>query len=232
MKNKRLLSPSEAASELGISIRTFYRWEQAGELHPVRTVGKQRRIPIEQISRLRRQGKGEQRAERCALHARVSSIKQEQDGNPLRQTERLEEVARARGYEVAAVITEQASSLNEKRKGMKSLLALIEEQATDVVLIEYPDRLGRFGLSYLEQAFRWKGVRLEVLEPPKSLEPTEELVQDLLTMVSVFADRLYSQRANGVRERVKTALKECEAAMPASAEGSDGTSHPHHETAP
>jgi predicted site-specific integrase-resolvase len=53
-------------------------------------------------------------------------------------------------------------------------------------------------------------VRLEVCEPPKQPEPTEELVQDLLTIVTVFAGRLYGQRAKGVRARVKTALKECE----------------------
>jgi predicted site-specific integrase-resolvase len=41
---------------------------------------------------------------------------------------------------------------------VKKLLNLVEEQAVEVALIEYPDRLVRFGLSYLEQAFRWKGV--------------------------------------------------------------------------
>src|SRR2546425_12790609 len=113
MKNKRLLTPSEAAAELGISIRTLYRWEEADKLHTVRTAGNQRRIPIEEISRLRRQGEGKQGAERCALYARVGSLRQEQDGNLARQSERLKEAATERGYEVVQVITEQASSLNE-----------------------------------------------------------------------------------------------------------------------
>jgi putative resolvase len=225
MKNKRLLSPSEAATALGISIRTLYRWEEADKLHTVRTVGNQRRIPIEEISRLRRLGRGQSGAERCVLYARVSSVRQEQDGNLSRQTDRLAEAARARGYEVAAVISEHASSLNEKRKGMKKLLGLIKAQEVDVVLIEYPDRLVRFGFGYLEEAFSWQGVRLEVLDPPKQLEPTEELVQDLLTIVTVFAGRLYGQRAKGVRERVKTALKECEKAA-------DGTGQQDHQTVP
>jgi putative resolvase len=74
------------------------------------------------------------------LSARVSSIRQEQDGNLSRQTERLKEAATAWGYEVAVVITEQASRLHEKRKGMMKLLVLIGEQAVDVVLIEYSER--------------------------------------------------------------------------------------------
>jgi putative resolvase len=226
MKNKRLLSPKEAAYELGISIKTVHRWDEAGKLRSVRTAGNQRRIPIEEISRLRRQGSGQ--AERCVLYARISSVRQEQDGNLARQAERLKEAATERGYEVVQVISEQASSLNEHRRGMKKLLALIGEQAVDVVLVEYPDRLVRFGFSYLEEAFRWKGVRLEVLDPPKQLEPTEEVVQDLLTIVTVFAGRLYGHRAKGLRKRVETVLKECEAQP----RERYGTSQQDHQIAP
>jgi len=227
MKNKRLLHPKEAAEELGVSIRTLIRWDEAGKLRTVRTVGNQRRIPIEEISRLRRLDKGLAGAERCVLYARVSSVRQEQDGNLSRQTERLKEAASERGYQVVQVITEQASSLNERRKGMERLLALIGQRAVEVVLIEYPDRLVRFGFGYLEEAFRWQGVRLEVLDPPKQLEPTEELVQDLLTIVTVFAGRLYGHRAQGVRKRVETVLKECE-----QEEETNGAGQPHHQVAP
>jgi putative resolvase len=122
-----------------------HRWDAAGKLHIVRTAGNQRSLTAAAA------GKGEQRAERCTLYARVLSVRQEQDGNLARQTARLEEAAHARGYEVVAVISEQASSLNEKRRGMKQLLQLIKEQTIEVVLIEYPDRLVRFG--YLEEAF-------------------------------------------------------------------------------
>ncbi len=227
MKNKRLLHPKEAAEELGVSIRTLIRWDEAGKLRTVRTVGNQRRIPIEEISRLRRLGKGLAGAERCVLYARVSSVRQEQDGNLSRQTERLKEAASERGYQVVQVITEQASSLNERRKGMKRLLALVGQRAVEVVLIEYPDRLVRFGFGYLEEAFRWQGVRLEVFDPPKQLEPKEELVQDLLTIVTVFVGRLYGHRAQGVRKRVETVLKECE-----QEEATNGAGQPHHQVAP
>src|SRR5215470_10442571 len=226
MKNKRLLHPKVAAEELGISIRTLIRWDQAGKLRTVRTVGNQRRIPVEEIFRLRRQGTPQ--APRCALYARVSSVRQEQDGNLARQTQRLKEAAQARGYEVVAVITEQASSLNERRRGMKKLMALVGEQAVDVVLIEYPDRLVRFGFRYLDQAFQWQHVRLEVLDQPQAQEPTEELLRDMLTIVTVFAGRLYGQRAKGLRKRVQTAIEECE--QPA--EERDGAGQADHQTAP
>jgi putative resolvase len=224
MKNQRLLHPKEAAYELGVSTKTIHRWDEAGKLRTVRTVGNQRRIPIEEIWRLRSLGK---RAERCVLYARVSSVRQEQDGNLSRQTERLKEAANERGYQVVQMITEQASSLNERRKGMKKLLALVGQQAVDVVLIEYPDRLVRFGFGYLEQAFACKDVRLEVLDPPKQQEPTEELIQDMLTIVTVFAGRLDGHRAKGVRKRVETVLKECE-----QEEQANGTGQSYYQAAP
>ena len=96
MKNKRLLHPKEAAYELGVSTKTIHRWDEAGKLRTVRTIGNQRRIPVEEIWRLRSLGK---RAERCVLYARVSRVRQEQDGQLSRQTERLQEAANERGYQ-------------------------------------------------------------------------------------------------------------------------------------
>jgi putative resolvase len=218
MKPKRLLSPKEAAQELGVSVKSLQHWDKAGKLRVVRTPGNQRRIPIEEVARLR--AARHEEARRCVLYARVSSVRQEHDGNLARQLARLEEEAEARGYQVVQSIAEQASSLNERRKGVQKLLALVEQQAIDVVLLEYPDRLVRFGFGYLEQAFGWKGVRVEVLEPPEGQGPTEELVQDLLTIVTVFAGRLYGHRAKSVRKQVELALK--------AGEGPNGPGDPHH----
>ncbi len=58
------------------------------------------------------------------------------------------------------IITEQVSSNNDLSHGVKKMLTLVENEAVDVVLIEYPDRLVCFGFGYLLQAFGWKGVQL------------------------------------------------------------------------
>jgi putative resolvase len=137
----------------------------------------------------------------------------------------LQEVAKERGYQVVALIAEQASGLNEKRKGMKRLLHLIDQQEIDVVLIEYPDRLVRFGFGYLEETFRWKQVRLEVVELPKVQTPPEELVADLLSVVTVFSGRLSGSRAKQIRSCVSNALKNC-----LKAEAADGTNRQNNET--
>jgi excisionase family DNA binding protein len=220
MKKKEFLSAGEAARALGVSVKTIQRWDKAGLLPVARTATNQRRIPVAALNQIRGQGGGKSR---CAIYARVSSAKQELEGNLTRQADRLRQVADQQGYQVVALIAEQASGLNEKRKGMKKLLQLVEQQAIDVVLIEYPDRLVRFGYSYLEEVFGWKQVRLEVMEPPKMQTPTEELVQDLLTIVTVFSGRLYGSRA----KRVRQCISQCLQAEPG--EEADGAKRPHNQ---
>jgi excisionase family DNA binding protein len=203
MKKKEFLSVGEAARALGVSVKTIQRWDKAGLLPVMRTVTNQRRIPVAAMEHILKPSGSQQR---CAIYARVSSAKQEQGGNLARQAERLQQVARERGYQVIALICEQASSLNEKRRGVKRLFQLIEHQEVDVVLVEYPDRLVRFGFGYLREAFRWQQVRLEVVEPPKEQTPTEELTQDLFTILTVFSGRLYGGRAKRTRQCVDACL--------------------------
>jgi putative resolvase len=223
MKKKEFLSAGEAARALGVSVKTIQRWDKAGLLPVTRTTTNQRRIPVDAIERIRKTA-GPLR--RCAIYARVSSAKQEQEGNLTQQVERLRSVANERSYQVTAVISEQASSLNEKRKGMKKLFSLIDQQAIDLVLIEYPDRLVRFGFGYLEEAFGWKHVRIEVIEPPKAQTPTEELFADLLSIVTVFSGRLYGSRAKKIRSCVSHALKDCLKAQEADGTGGQNNQTP------
>ncbi len=222
MKKKEFLSAGEAGRALGVSVKTIQRWDKAGLLPVTRTATNQRRIPEVFIHHLL---KAQGTSLRCAIYARVSSAKQEHEGHLTRQMERLQQVASARGYQVMALIAEQASGLNEGRGGMKRLFQLIEHQEIDVVLIDYPDRLVRFGYGYLEETFRWKQVRIEVVEPPKAQTPSEELVADLLSMVTVFSGRLDASRANNIRSCVANALKDCLKAAKA-----DGTNRENNQT--
>ena len=100
-----MLSTGQAASRLGISVRTLYRWEEAGRLKAVmRLPTGPRRFSAREIDALAR---GRTAAPpRCVLYARVSWEKQAEAGNLQRQKERLLATAAARGYEVAAVVVE------------------------------------------------------------------------------------------------------------------------------
>jgi excisionase family DNA binding protein len=44
---------AEAAQQLGVSVKTLRNWDGAGKLKTVRTIGNQRRVPVEEIERLK-----------------------------------------------------------------------------------------------------------------------------------------------------------------------------------
>ncbi len=82
-----MLSTGHVAKRLGITVRTIYRWEDAGRLHPVRLPWGQRRFTSHEVEGILRAQTGT--LPRCAVYARVSSEKQAEAGNLDRQRERL-----------------------------------------------------------------------------------------------------------------------------------------------
>jgi len=194
----------KAAEILGVHPITLRRWEKEGKIHCIRTPSGQRRFPRSEILRLL--GENVPSGRRAVIYARVSSAKQAGAGNLERQRQRLEEYCRSRGYDIVAVIAEQGSGLNEKRKGLARLFRMAREGKMDLVVIEFKDRLARFGYTYIERFFNAFGVRIEVVygEEPRSLQ--EELVQDMLSILTVFSAKLYGSRSKEFRKRVKEAM--------------------------
>ena len=204
-----MLSTGQAAKQLGISVRTIYRWEAVGRLVPVtRLHSGQRRFSSRDIDALLRSRSGGK--ERCGVYARVSSEKQVEAGNLQRQKDRLVAAAADRGYEVTAAVAERACGLNEKRRGLRRLFRMAADGEIDVVLIEFKDRLARFGFAYVVEALQAHGVRVEVLDGPVAVDATQELVADMLAIVTCFAARLYGSRSQQFRRKVQGAAKEAE----------------------
>ena len=200
-----MLSTGQVADRLDMTVRTVYRWEKAGRLHPVRLPTGQRRFSASEVDALLH---AKARAvPRCAVYARVSSGKQAEAGNLDRQRERLVAAAAEQGYKLVAAVTERASGLNEKRKGLHRLFQMAASDEIDVVLIEFKDRLARFGFAYVVEALAAHGVRVEVLDGPVATDATQELVQDMLAIVAVFAARLYGRRSQQFRRKVREATK-------------------------
>jgi len=194
----------KAAAILGVHPITLRRWEREGKIRCIRTPSGQRRFPRSEILRLL--GENLPSGRRAVVYARVSSAKQAGAGNLERQRQRPEEHCRARGYEVVAVIAEQGSGLNEKRKGLARLFKMAREGKMDLVVIEFKDRLARFGFTYIERYLNAFGVKVEVVngEEPKSLQ--EELVQDMLSILTVFSAKLYGARSKEFRKKVREAM--------------------------
>jgi predicted site-specific integrase-resolvase len=206
---------------LGVSTKTLQRWDNAGKIKTFRTFGNHRRIYENEIRRLQRKSPGQN----CAIYVRVSSRKQAEDGNIERQKERLVEYAQNKGYFLKQIFCETASGINENRKQLEKLLRLVIEHQIDIVLIEFKDRLARFGYNYLVKLIESHGAKVEVVtqeEAPtggfftadNQQDATKELVEDMLAIVTCFSAKLYGQRSQqsplikGVRGLLKKKVKE------------------------
>ncbi|MDN5347409.1 MAG: putative resolvase [Clostridia bacterium] len=194
----------KAAEILGVHPVTLRRWEREGKIRCIRTPSGQRRFPRSEVLRLL--GEDLPSGRRAVVYTRVSSAKQAGAGNLERQRQRLEEYCRFRGYEIVAVVAEQGSGLNEKRKGLARLFKLAREGKMDLVVVEFKDRLARFGFTYIERFFNAFGVKIEVVdgEEPKFLQ--EELVQDMLSILTMFSAKLYGSRSKEFRRKVREAM--------------------------
>jgi len=81
-------------------------------------------------------------------------------------------------------------------------------QITDIA-VTYRDRLTRFGFGYPENFFSGYGVTIHVVDGEddrKSLQ--EELVDDLISIVTSFSGRLYGLRSHSKAQALVEAVRE------------------------
>jgi putative resolvase len=83
---------------------------------------------------------------------------------------------------------------------------MVAERKVSKVIIAYKDRLTRFGFETLRKLFQAFGTEIEVIDSEEKT-PQEELVEDLITIVSHFAGKLYGMRSHKYKEVVEGVRK-------------------------
>ena len=207
--DEQFVSIGKAAKMIGMSIEGLRHWESAGILVPMRTLTNQRRYRVADLQALLSESPHVGRASRCILYARVSTKKQQEAGNLDRQLGRLTMFAGEQHWTVVAALTDVASGLNEKRRGLHQLLALAQQHQADIVAVEYKDRLARFGFAYLETFLHALGVRVVIMEPTAKDDP-QELGEDLMAITTAFSARIYGKRGG---KKVATTVRQALAAL-------------------
>jgi excisionase family DNA binding protein len=195
---------SQAAKLLGIHPATLRRWAEEGRIRCVR-LGKERRFPASEIRRLR----GEQNEDACILYGRVSSHGQKDDLK--RQMDTLRDWARDHCPDAEIIeLQDVGSGLNARRKGLGRLFTIVQQRRVRMVVITFKDRLSRFGFEYIQAMCESYGVEITVLNDDEDKTAEQELVDDLIAIVTSFAGRLYGMRsakARGLVQCVENATK-------------------------
>lgn len=137
------------------------------------------------------------KAERIVVgYCRVSSKKQEDELS--RQVENMKTYLIAKGYRFE-IITDIGSSINYNKVGLNLLIDKIISKQVDKVVVLHKDRLLRFGFELIENLCKKYNTTIEVVDnTPKSEE--QELVEDLVQIITVFSCRLQGKRANKMKK--------------------------------
>ena len=184
------------AKILGVTPQTLRNWDRNGRLKPHHNSSNgYRYYSQEQLNQVL-QVKPKKRI--VIGYCRVSSPKQKDDLE--RQIENVKKYLLAQGNPFE-IISEIGSGINYKRKGLKELLERINENEIEKVVILYKDRLSRFGYELIEYISAMHGCRLEVIDNTQKTEQ-EELVEDLVQIITVFSCKLQGKRANKARKLI------------------------------
>ena len=85
---------------------------------------------------------------------------------------------------------------------MHQLIDRITDSMVEKVVILYKDRLLRFGFEIIENLCNKYGTTIEIIDNTEKTEE-QELVEDLIQIVTVFSCRLQGKRANKAKKMIK-----------------------------
>lgn len=200
----RLISIGKTAELLGTTTRNLRRWDEEGKLNAVRTQGGHRRYRLSDIQRLQGIDPDQPREQEVVVaYCRVSSHDQKKKGDLDRQKGRVLSYCSDRGYYVPHVLEEVSSGMSDSRPKLKTLFNLVSSGEVDRVVIEHKDRLTRFMFKVFEAFFASHNVQIECAEEVLGKTYEEELVEDMLTLMSSFSARIYGKRSAEIRRKKK-----------------------------
>lgn len=187
------ISIGEAAKELGISTKTLRRWADADKIRSERSPSGQRRFFLADIKRITPRDLNQVDDRITVNYARVSSNDQKQD--LIRQAQVLEAFSGANGWQFET-IQDLGSGLNYNKKGLQKLLKRIMAGDVGRLVLTHKDRLLRFGAELVFaicEEFETEVVIINKSSEEISFE--QELVQDMIELITVFSARLYGSRS-------------------------------------
>lgn len=191
---KQLVSIGKASELLGVHIDTLRRWETLGKIIPIYTPGGHRRYKLSEIEEAN--GTNLDNTEvRVAVYCRTSSHEQKQKGDMERQVGRVLQYCVEKQYKVVETFQEVGSGMSDTRPKLKRLFKLIEEKKIDKVIVEHKDRLCRFMYEFLVDYFKSHNVEIEYISEILGTTYEQELVSDILSLMSSFSARIYGKRS-------------------------------------
>lgn len=204
---KSTYKTGEVANLLGVTIPTVIRYCKLGLIPHHKTESGHRRILATDVcTYLDKQNMlyaDSSATKSDVIYARVSTHKQAECGDLDRQVEKVKLFAIEQNVNNLLVKTDVGSGLNDNRKGLLSLIDLIQEGKINRLYIFSKDRLTRFGYHYLEKICDFHGVSIVVVsDETETKSQSEELAEDIIALIHSFSGKLY-----GLRHKIKKEIQ-------------------------
>ena len=184
-----MYKPKEMAEKLGVTVRTLQKWDCSGKLPAYRTPTNRRYYTEEQY--LAYIGENQAKERKVVAYARVPTRSQRDDLK--NQIQFIQMYANGKGIILDEAIEDFGRGLNYKRKKWLELLEAVDRNEIGTIFVTYKDRFIRFGYDYFERFCKNHQTKLIALNNKES-SPTQELVDDLVSIIHVFSSRLYGLR--------------------------------------
>lgn len=182
---------------LGVSAQTLRNWDKEGKLKPSYVKSNGYRYYSEDSILSYTQERKTKKNLNVVGYARVSSIKQLDDLE--RQIENIKQYM-SNKYESYDIITDVGSGINYNKKGLLSLIEKINKKEIDVIVILYKDRLLRFGFELIEYFAKLNNVKIEIIDNTMDKTQDQELVEDLVQIITVFSCKLQGKRKGKTKQ--------------------------------
>ncbi len=192
----------EMTEILGVTAQTLRNWDKSGKLKPHHTSPNGYRYYSEDdLNRLlnkpvNKQGK-------TVGYCRVSSPKQKDDLERQKENMRTYLLAQGKPFEI---VTDIGSGINYRRKGLQELIKGITNRSISKVVVLYKDRLIRFGFELIAYIAELYDCEIEIVDTTEKTEQ-EELVEDLVQIITVFRSKLQEKRASKTKKMIKELMQ-------------------------
>jgi predicted site-specific integrase-resolvase len=179
----------DAAKHYNVCKQSIAAWAERGDIEFIELPSGHKRYRINGSGNTTLQSPPSEKKEKVNIcYCRVSSNGQKEDLK--RQIEYMRE--RYPGYEIYSDV---GSGLNWKRQGLRAVLRRCLQGDVEKVAVAHKDRLARFGFEILEFMLAQCGIQLLCDHQDVHKSKESELVEDILSIVTVFSARIHGQRS-------------------------------------
>ena len=193
------------ADLISVNPQTLRNWDKEGKLKPayVNPDTGYRYYSEEQLQELL----GKINEEKIVVgYCRVSSKKQQEDLE--RQVQNMKTYLLAQGKPFK-IVTDIGSGINYNKKGLNEVIDLVMDKKVSKIVVLYQDRLVRFGYELIQNICDKNNVKIEIIDHNEKSEQ-EEVVEDLVQIITVFSCKLQGKRSKKTKELIKELKKDDE----------------------